>query len=118
MPEEAYTQPSTGKASATGRKGKAGSGVASSVRKSNAGATSRWSTASATGNKKQGGGPLNLSGPRIIVFIIGGASYSELRVCRDITEQQGREVIIGSTALLSAQDFINDLTKLQLQSQA
>jgi syntaxin-binding protein 1 len=50
------------------------------------------------------------------VFVIGGASYSELRVCREITENHGREVILGSTALISAKDFISDLTKLSQQS--
>jgi syntaxin-binding protein 1 len=123
MPEDAYMQPTTGKGSVTSsRKGKAGvsSGAAASLRKGS-GATSRWTAStvaiSTTGNKKAGGATY-ISGPRIIVFIVGGASYAELRTCRDITDQEGREVIVGSTALLSPQEFIEDLKKLQQQSNA
>lgn len=99
MPDEAM--PSKG-----GKK-KSG-GVASSARKS--GATSRWSTSG--GPSKKTSGPSHLSGPRIIVFVIGGACYSELRVCREVMEREGREVILGSTAFISANEFIEDLSKL------
>lgn len=105
MPDESGMQ-----SSKTGRK-KVG-GIASSARRS-AGATSRWSAS--TSNKKASG-PTYISGPRILVFVIGGATYSELRVCRDITETQGREVILGTTAFISSNDFISDLTKLSQQS--
>ena len=73
-------------------------GVAGSARKST-GSASRWSAGT---SKKAAAGPAHLSGPRIIVFIVGGASFAELRTCRDITDQEGREVILGSTAFVSA----------------
>jgi Sec1 family len=124
MPEDAYQQPvvsSSGKGgSAVGSSSRKSKGAAASLRKGS-GATSRWTASNSGGgltSTTKGGGPTYISGPRIIVFIVGGASYSELRVCRDITEREGREVIIGSTSLISAEEFIEDLKKLQRQSNA
>ncbi|XVF10755.1 hypothetical protein REPUB_Repub07fG0210200 [Reevesia pubescens] len=50
-------------------------------------------------------------GKRIFVFIVGGATRSELRVCHKLTGQLNREVVLGSTSLDDPPQFI---TKLKL----
>jgi len=51
----------------------------------------------------------SLSGPRIIVFVIGGVTFSELRAAAELTESCQREVIIGSERIISPHDFMADL---------
>lgn len=53
-------------------------------------------------------------GQRIFVFIIGGATRSELRVCHKLTTKLKREVILGSSSLDDPPQFI---TKLKLLTQ-
>ncbi|XP_050227503.1 SNARE-interacting protein KEULE [Mercurialis annua] len=50
-------------------------------------------------------------GRRIFVFIVGGATRSELRVCHKLTSKLQREVILGSSNLDDPPQFI---TKLKL----
>ncbi|KAG6780970.1 hypothetical protein POTOM_013850 [Populus tomentosa] len=50
-------------------------------------------------------------GQRIFVFIVGGATRSELRVCHKLTSKLQREVILGSSSLDDPPQFI---TKLKL----
>eukprot|EP00261_Vitis_vinifera_P038715 XP_019079958.1 PREDICTED: SNARE-interacting protein KEULE isoform X3 [Vitis vinifera] len=45
-------------------------------------------------------------GQRIFVFIVGGATRSELRVCHKLTEKLKREVVLGSTSLDDPPQFI------------
>jgi len=47
-----------------------------------------------------------------MVFMVGGMSFSELKVARDVMNKESREAIVGSTAFLSAGDFIDDLALL------
>nr|GEV48666.1 SNARE-interacting protein KEULE-like isoform X2 [Tanacetum cinerariifolium] len=51
----------------------------------------------------------NKMGRRIFVFIIGGATRSELRVRHKLTTKLKREVVIGSSSLDDPQDFIMKL---------
>ncbi|XVE76969.1 hypothetical protein DITRI_Ditri13aG0023800 [Diplodiscus trichospermus] len=53
-------------------------------------------------------------GKRIFVFIIGGATRSELRVCHKLTAKLKREVILGSTSIDDPPQYI---TKLKLLSE-
>ncbi|CAA7400736.1 unnamed protein product [Spirodela intermedia] len=53
-------------------------------------------------------------GQRIFVFIIGGATRSELRVVHKLTSKLKREVILGSSSLDDPPQF---MTKLKLLSQ-
>lgn len=53
-------------------------------------------------------------GQRIFVFIIGGATRSELRVCHKLTTKLKREVILGSSSIDDPPQFI---TKLKLLTQ-
>ncbi|KAF8032890.1 hypothetical protein BT93_D1698 [Corymbia citriodora subsp. variegata] len=50
-------------------------------------------------------------GNRIFVFIVGGATRSELRVCHKLTTKLRREVVLGSSSLDDPPQFI---TKLKL----
>ncbi|KAG0477883.1 hypothetical protein HPP92_012602 [Vanilla planifolia] len=54
-------------------------------------------------------------GQRIFVFIIGGATRSELRVAHKLTSKLKREVIIGSTSLDDPAQFITKLKMLSAQ---
>ncbi|KAG2677519.1 hypothetical protein I3760_12G101300 [Carya illinoinensis] len=51
-------------------------------------------------------------GQRIFVFIIGGATRSELRVCHKLTTKLKREVVLGSSSLDDPPQFITKLKML------
>ncbi|KAF5466969.1 hypothetical protein F2P56_016846 [Juglans regia] len=53
-------------------------------------------------------------GRRIFVFIIGGATRSELRVCHKLTTKLRREVVLGSSSIDDPPQYI---TKLKLLSE-
>ncbi|XVF79887.1 hypothetical protein PTKIN_Ptkin15bG0026600 [Pterospermum kingtungense] len=53
-------------------------------------------------------------GQRIFVFIIGGATRSELRVCHKLTAKLKREVVLGSSSMDDPPQYI---TKLKLLSE-
>ncbi|KAK1370425.1 SNARE-interacting protein KEULE-like [Heracleum sosnowskyi] len=55
---------------------------------------------------------LKKMGQRIFVFIIGGATRSELRACHKLTEKLNREIILGSTSLDDPSEFIKKLKRL------
>ncbi|CAM8957018.1 unnamed protein product [Rhodiola kirilowii] len=57
---------------------------------------------------------LKKMGKRIFVFIVGGATRSELRVCHKLTAKLKREVVLGSTSIDDPAQFI---TKLKMLSQ-
>ncbi|KAL5743812.1 hypothetical protein ACOSP7_026677 [Xanthoceras sorbifolium] len=50
-------------------------------------------------------------GQRIFVFIVGGATRSELRACHKLSTKLNREIVLGSTSLDDPPQFI---TKLKL----
>ncbi|XAR70405.1 hypothetical protein NMG60_11027249 [Bertholletia excelsa] len=50
-------------------------------------------------------------GQRIFIFIVGGATRSELRVCHRMTTKLNREIVLGSSSLDDPPQFI---TKLKL----
>jgi syntaxin-binding protein 1 len=100
--------PSSSKSAASSarRRGKAAEG---SSRKKK-GATSQWSRSGNAEPVASSGG--NYVGNRNLVFMVGGISYSELRVAREVMEKESRELVVGSTAFLSPGDFIDELSSL------
>ncbi|KAL1546464.1 Protein transport Sec1a [Salvia divinorum] len=56
--------------------------------------------------------PLKKMGQRIFVFIVGGATRSELRVCHKLTTKLRREVILGATSLDDPAQYIEKLKLL------
>eukprot|EP01111_Echinosteliopsis_oligospora_P010004 TRINITY_DN3032_c0_g1_i2.p1 TRINITY_DN3032_c0_g1~~TRINITY_DN3032_c0_g1_i2.p1 ORF type:complete len:211 (-),score=77.82 TRINITY_DN3032_c0_g1_i2:89-721(-) len=55
----------------------------------------------------------NFQGARIIVFIAGGMTYSEMRSAYEISQATQRQVIIGSTHILTPADFVEQLASLK-----
>ena len=74
------------------------------------GTSSRFSKASNSMlDKSSIGGGGGSKGPRQIVFIAGGACYSELRAVQESMEKGGPETILGGTKFLNPEEFYNDL---------
>ena len=48
---------------------------------------------------------------RIIVFIAGGATYSESRTCHEVSKKWNRDVILGATDMITPTSFVRDLSK-------
>jgi len=55
---------------------------------------------------------ITFTGSRKLVFMLGGVSYSELKVARQVMKKESREIIIGSTKFLNPKDFMKDLKTL------
>ena len=106
MPESSA---SSGTASSVRRKKKHHGGVEGSARKG--GKKKQWDTPGGnTGKGKTNA--MSFTGGRNIIFTVGGMAYSEMRVARDMMAQESREIIYGSTAFLTAKEFVTDLSKL------
>jgi syntaxin-binding protein 1 len=50
--------------------------------------------------------------PRLIIFIAGGVTFSEIREAYDIAEKTGRDIIICSTHTLNAEQFMLELSNM------
>ena len=48
---------------------------------------------------------------RIIVFIAGGATYSESRSCYEASKKWNRDVILGTTDMITPAMFIRELSR-------
>eukprot|EP00301_Raphidiophrys_heterophryoidea_P024191 c7767_g1_i1.p1 GENE.c7767_g1_i1~~c7767_g1_i1.p1 ORF type:complete len:613 (-),score=164.64 c7767_g1_i1:166-1962(-) len=61
-----------------------------------------------SGKPKEKDAPKDL-GPRIIVFVIGGATYSELRLAYGVGQKKERDVILASSSFLRPREFVEGL---------
>jgi syntaxin-binding protein 1 len=52
------------------------------------------------------------NGARVIVFIIGGMTFSEMRSSYEVMRERNREIIIGSTNVWNPSSFVDSLKKL------
>eukprot|EP00326_Haptolina_ericina_P017194 CAMPEP_0181195132 /NCGR_PEP_ID=MMETSP1096-20121128/14712_1 /TAXON_ID=156174 ORGANISM="Chrysochromulina ericina, Strain CCMP281" /NCGR_SAMPLE_ID=MMETSP1096 /ASSEMBLY_ACC=CAM_ASM_000453 /LENGTH=566 /DNA_ID=CAMNT_0023284691 /DNA_START=96 /DNA_END=1796 /DNA_ORIENTATION=+ len=50
---------------------------------------------------------------RMIVFILGGATQSEARSIHEVTKSLGREIILGSTSMLTPSSYLTSLKQLR-----
>jgi syntaxin-binding protein 1 len=103
IPMPAMPAVSTSAASARRRKAEG------SARKKK-GATDKWSRAGST--QSASGTAANYTGGRSLVFMVGGVSYSELKVAREVMEKESREIVMGSTKFVSPSNFMDDLSTL------
>ncbi|KAI3636808.1 hypothetical protein MIR68_005075 [Amoeboaphelidium protococcarum] len=53
-------------------------------------------------------------GGRIILFIVGGVTYSEIRAIYQISNLIKREIFIGSTHVVTPDQFVDDLKQLKM----
>ena len=73
----------------------------------------RWTAAS--GKAGSGGGAGARNEPprqRVIVFVAGGMTYSEIRTAYQLSEALGKDVVVGSTHVITPESFIDDLSNL------
>ncbi|KAJ2124277.1 syntaxin binding protein 1 [Coemansia sp. RSA 720] len=52
---------------------------------------------------------------RVILFVIGGVTFSEIRAAEEISRKHGREVIIGSTHMIEPEDFLYEVSTLSFE---
>eukprot|EP00164_Ancoracysta_twista_P001220 GFYU01001599.1.p1 GENE.GFYU01001599.1~~GFYU01001599.1.p1 ORF type:complete len:657 (-),score=150.51 GFYU01001599.1:79-2049(-) len=62
--------------------------------------------------KEEDAGPA-LTGGRLIVFVAGGVSMSEIRAAYEVSKSSNREVIIGSALTLTPATYIENLSSLK-----
>jgi len=81
-------------------------------------ATSARTTTARTGlnwAKRNAGDGAAGGGRRLIVFIIGGAVRSEMRIVHDASRALGRDIILGTTSVETPHTFVDTLYRLSSQ---
>ncbi|KAJ3085035.1 vacuolar sorting protein VPS33/slp1 [Quaeritorhiza haematococci] len=64
----------------------------------------------ATDNSKDGESvDWRKNGCRLVIFVVGGLSFAEIRAAYEISKELKREIFIGSTHLVTPSQFVDDL---------
>jgi hypothetical protein len=75
-----------------------------------------WATRkSAAQSQSQEPQDLRENGARVLVFVLGGATYSELRVCDALQNSEKRQVLLGSTHLWTPDSFVEALKDFNIR---
>ncbi|KAI8820209.1 Sec1-like protein [Fimicolochytrium jonesii] len=108
----ATSGPSSGTASPAPMRAKASWATRRAVVSANVGSGSAGAGSGTTGFQPLATEVLRANGPRMIVFVLGGVTPGEMKVCYDLIKTHHREIIIGSTHLITPKDFLEDLKDL------
>eukprot|EP00878_Enallax_costatus_P026221 GHUV01028111.1.p1 GENE.GHUV01028111.1~~GHUV01028111.1.p1 ORF type:complete len:161 (+),score=35.93 GHUV01028111.1:236-718(+) len=57
-------------------------------------------------------GTSSQGGRRLLVFVIGGVTRSEMRAVHEVAKKTGRDVLLGSTAVLKPAGFLSQLRSM------
>jgi hypothetical protein len=93
------------------------SSVSGAIRTKPSWATKRTTTVDSSASEIQRGVTLSTNtktgrGPRTIVFVVGGMTWSEVRTCHELASKYEKEILVGSTHILSPAgmfDLLRDL---------
>jgi len=53
------------------------------------------------------------AGAKVIIFVLGGATLSELRTVYELTKKNNREVILGTNSVITPKEFVENLHALK-----
>jgi syntaxin-binding protein 1 len=59
-----------------------------------------------------GGGGGGSGGRKLLVFVIGGVTRSEMRAVHELSRRTGREIVLGSTTVLKPTGFLSQLRSI------
>ncbi|KAI8093278.1 Sec1-like protein [Halteromyces radiatus] len=66
-------------------------------------------------NKSNGAsGQRTSQGPKLIVFVIGGMTYSEIRAAYESSEAYHRDIFVGTTEILRPAKYVENLSQLRM----
>ncbi|KAJ6247279.1 protein rop [Anaeramoeba flamelloides] len=100
-----------------GSSGKGGKGMSKRSKNSKRGsAMNKWSGKNKNSSKelgKKSDETVQYSGGRVYLFIVGGITYSEMRIAYEISKLFKREVIIGSNHIFKPEEFLEAVKDLK-----
>ena len=53
--------------------------------------------------------PDRVQGKRIVVFVVGGITRSEMRVAHTLSKRHGRDIVLGGTSIDTPDTFLKNL---------
>lgn len=59
-----------------------------------------------------GGGGGAAAGRKLLVFVVGGVTRSEMRAVHELSRRTGREILLGSTTVLKPTGFLSQLRSI------
>ena len=60
-------------------------------------------------NNRWGKRETNVTGSRVICFVVGGIAYSEMRAGYELQAQHSKEVVVGSTHFVSPDEYMGEV---------